>query len=160
MQEQVISDFFKRFQEEVKITFLMRKLDRMEQTNNGIQISYNCLFHSDSTPSFFVHQEKNVFRCFGCERSGGPYRLIKEYLLFEHKKASPVNIINFAEVDLKFPNFRQETVAVLGKKRKFMDTISIESSNDTLDKASVINRIMMKLPASSTEITLWEDLFA
>ena len=29
-----------------------------------------CPFHSEKTPSFHVHSEKGLFKCFGCNESG------------------------------------------------------------------------------------------
>lgn len=43
---------------------------------------YSCLFHSDSSPSFYTSDVLNSFNCFSCRRHGGPFKLAKEYLEF------------------------------------------------------------------------------
>lgn len=35
-----------------------------------------CPFHSDTQNSFMVSPEKNIFKCFGCGRDGGPIEFI------------------------------------------------------------------------------------
>jgi DNA primase len=37
----------------------------------------NCPFHPDQSASFMVYPARNIFKCFGCGREGGP----KEFLL-------------------------------------------------------------------------------
>jgi DNA primase len=160
MQEKIIKEFFERFQKEVSIPNLMVKMDKMPQTGNGIQQFYNCPFHSDSTPSFSVNIERNVFRCFGCEREGGPYKLIKEYLLFENQSATPQSVVAFAEVDFQFPNFRVFTAAETGKRDKFKSMLAPAHTEKTgRDKAAVITQIMMGLSNTAADVNLWEELF-
>jgi DNA primase len=35
-----------------------------------------CPFHQDTQSSFMVSPEKNIFKCFGCGRDGGPIEFI------------------------------------------------------------------------------------
>jgi len=37
---------------------------------SGRSVKGLCPFHTEKTPSFFVHAEKGVFKCFGCGESG------------------------------------------------------------------------------------------
>ena len=37
---------------------------------NKTQVSINCPFHDDSSPSCKINFEKNIFNCFGCHTSG------------------------------------------------------------------------------------------
>lgn len=41
-----------------------------------------CPFHPDAGESFMISPEKNIFKCFGCGREGGPaeFRLAMERL--------------------------------------------------------------------------------
>jgi hypothetical protein len=36
----------------------------------------NCPFHQDTTGSFMISPEKNIFKCFGCGKEGGPAEFI------------------------------------------------------------------------------------
>lgn len=36
----------------------------------------NCPFHADQSDSFMVSPEKNVFKCFGCGKEGGPVEFV------------------------------------------------------------------------------------
>ena len=36
----------------------------------------NCPFHQDSGNSLMVSPIKNIFKCFGCGKEGGPYEFI------------------------------------------------------------------------------------
>lgn len=38
-----------------------------------------CPFHSEKTPSFFVSQEKDLYHCFGCGKSGNVVTFVMEY---------------------------------------------------------------------------------
>jgi DNA primase len=36
----------------------------------------NCPFHQDKTGSLMISPEKNIFKCFGCGKEGGPDEFI------------------------------------------------------------------------------------
>jgi len=37
----------------------------------------DCPFHPDTRGSFMILPEKNIFKCFGCGKEGGPAEFIK-----------------------------------------------------------------------------------
>ena len=38
-----------------------------------------CPFHDEKTPSFTVSPSKNIYKCFGCGKGGGPVQFIMEH---------------------------------------------------------------------------------
>src|SRR4051794_6243659 len=49
----------------------------------GSQFVALCPFHSERTPSFYIHPRKNIFKCFGCDAGGDAIEFVKQY---ERKK--------------------------------------------------------------------------
>jgi DNA primase len=39
----------------------------------------NCPFHNEKTPSFVVSPVKNIYKCFGCGKAGGPVQFVMEH---------------------------------------------------------------------------------
>jgi DNA primase len=46
----------------------------------------NCPFHTDHQDSFMVSPEKNVFKCFGCGKEGGP----AEFMMWIEKRTGQI----------------------------------------------------------------------
>ncbi len=46
-----------------------------------------CPFHEEKTPSFSVHAEKQIFKCFGCGKAGSAITFVMEYLKVEYPEA-------------------------------------------------------------------------
>jgi len=60
-----------------------------------------CPFHSEKTPSFYVSPQKNIWKCFGCGKSGNAISFLIEYEGISYSQA----IIKLAEkynIKLKF----------------------------------------------------------
>ncbi|MDB5282113.1 MAG: primase, catalytic core [Bacteroidota bacterium] len=38
-----------------------------------------CPFHNEKTPSFNVNPARNIYKCFGCGKAGGPIQFLMEY---------------------------------------------------------------------------------
>ncbi len=45
----------------------------------GANLKACCPFHDERSASFFVSQEKNVFKCFGCGVSGDAFKFLQEF---------------------------------------------------------------------------------
>ncbi len=46
---------------------------------NGTNYKTNCPFHNEKTPSFVVSRDKQIYRCFGCGKSGNAITFLMEY---------------------------------------------------------------------------------
>lgn len=89
----------------------------------GTSYSALCPFHSEKTPSFYVSPQKNIWKCFGCGKSGNAISFLVEYEGISYSQA----IIKLAEkynIQVKFSskdNFKEKSkiLAVLEKVAKF-----------------------------------------
>lgn len=57
---------------------------------SGINFKTSCPFHTEKTPSFFVSAERNIFRCFGCGKSGDIFTFLMEKEGWEFKETLEV----------------------------------------------------------------------
>lgn len=62
----------------------------------GLQIKNNrccCPFHNEKTPSFYINEKKQIFKCFGCGAGGDIFTFVMKYLGCDFKTAlSEINI--------------------------------------------------------------------
>ena len=56
----------------------------------GVNYIARCPFHDEKTPSFIVSPAKNIFKCFGCSKSGSPISFI-----MEHERLTYVEAIRY-----------------------------------------------------------------
>lgn len=49
-----------------------------------------CPFHNEQTPSFFVNEQKGIFKCFGCQKSGDVINFFSEINNFTNKQSIKV----------------------------------------------------------------------
>src|SRR5262249_49075600 len=45
---------------------------------SGVQVVGLCPFHSEKTPSFYIHPVKQVFKCHGCGAGGDVFTFIEQ----------------------------------------------------------------------------------
>lgn len=70
---QTVEEIFQKARiEEVVSDFLNLK-------KRGVNLIGNCPFHNEKTPSFTVSPAKNIYKCFGCGKSGTPVGFIMEH---------------------------------------------------------------------------------
>ena len=53
--------------------------DYIELKKAGTSYKSVCPFHAEKTPSFYVSQELQIFKCFGCQKSGDAFTFLEEY---------------------------------------------------------------------------------
>jgi len=69
----------------VDIVDLVREYVPLKQA--GRHFKARCPFHNEKTPSFVVSQEIQMYKCFGCGRSGDVYEFLKEHEGMEFREA-------------------------------------------------------------------------
>ena len=73
----------------------------------GSSYSALCPFHNEKTPSFYVSPQKNIWKCFGCGKSGNAISFLMEYEGLSYAQA----IEKLAEkygIQLKYTNSEKE----------------------------------------------------
>ena len=50
----------------------------VDLNNNGSSYKSCCPFHNENTPSFVVSENKQIYKCFGCGRSGDVIKFIQD----------------------------------------------------------------------------------
>jgi DNA primase len=71
MSLNAISDYVQQHADLVKIVS-----DYLPLTPGQKAFKSNCPFHADQANSFMVSPSKNIFRCFGCGKDGGPVEFL------------------------------------------------------------------------------------
>lgn len=71
----------------------------LDLNKSGANYFAHCPFHEDSTPSFSVNRDKQIYKCFSCKRGGSVFSFIqeKEGLSFPE---SVLKVAELANVDL------------------------------------------------------------
>lgn len=90
-----------------KIQQVKERADIVKVANYfGIKLDRNnkakCIFHKEKTASFSISQEKQIFKCFGCDKSGDVISLVSEILhVNAYQAAEQINCIFNLGVDFK-----------------------------------------------------------
>lgn len=61
--------------------------DFVNLKRRGVNYIGLCPFHNEKTPSFTVSPSKNICKCFGCGKGGGPVQFLKELQGFNFPEA-------------------------------------------------------------------------
>jgi len=61
--------------------------DFVSLKRRGANMMGLCPFHNEKTPSFVVSPGKNIYKCFGCGRAGGPVQFLMEHESFAFPEA-------------------------------------------------------------------------
>lgn len=53
--------------------------DYLKLSQQGVELVAKCPFHRENTPSFKVSKSKQIYKCFGCGKTGDAIEFVKEY---------------------------------------------------------------------------------
>lgn len=71
----------------------------MKLTKSGSELVANCPFHNENSPSFKVSKTKQIYKCFGCGKSGDSISFIQEYKQLTYIEAIKW-LANFYKIEL------------------------------------------------------------
>ncbi len=83
----------------------------------------NCPFHNEKTPSFTVSPGKEIFKCFGCGKSGNAIGF-----LMEHEKYSYVEALKFLAARYNIPIEETETSPEIKQQQQVAESLFIINS--------------------------------
>lgn len=81
----------------VEIVSYFTKLKKVGNQYVGL-----CPFHNEDTPSFFIHPEKELYHCFGCNASGNKIKFLKEVGIYFKKDDKNSDLEKFAYISNMF----------------------------------------------------------
>ena len=77
MAGRIPDSFFETLNDRLNLVDIVSS--RMALKKAGREYAGRCPFHDDSSPSFSVNPDKQVYHCFGCGASGGLISFVMEY---------------------------------------------------------------------------------
>src|SRR5260221_11765825 len=81
-------DEVEQIKEKLNIVDLIAEYVPLKKT--GVNFKSPCPFHNEKTPSFVVSPERQIFKCFGCQKSGDMFTFLEEKEGMEFKEALEV----------------------------------------------------------------------
>jgi DNA primase len=103
-----------------------------------------CPFHTEKTPSFSVHAEKQIFHCFGCHAGGNVFKFLMDY-----KKIS-------------YPEAIEELAHDIGIQLKYDESFKVEKQSENellLDFNQEVARLFFDTLQDSPEAQQARDYF-
>lgn len=125
---------------EFEILPIVRKY--VELKKRGINHLGLCPFHKEKTPSFVVSENKNIFKCFGCGRSGGPVHFLIEKEGISFDKALEI-------LSKEFDNTSKYKEELEVQLYEILD--EFESHIDSVNKLMNFDRIVLDYCISSVK---------
>ncbi|WP_051188375.1 DNA primase [Proteocatella sphenisci] len=93
--------------------------------NNGSNYKSCCPFHNENTPSFVVSENKQIFKCFGCGKSGDVIKFIEEIENVDFIEALKI----LAEkLNIELPQNNKEGYSTYEKANAELKEINTESA--------------------------------
>ncbi len=81
----ITKDTIQKIQSQVKITDIVG--DYVKLKKRGVNYLGLCPFHNEKTPSFTVSSNKEIYKCFGCGKSGNAINFLMEMEKYSYVEA-------------------------------------------------------------------------
>jgi len=151
------------------VLYIKQKADILEVVGHHVELKKKganywacCPFHNESTPSFSVSPNKNLYKCFGCGKSGDSISFLMEYLNISYADCL-VNLAEFFNIEIPKEERKEN------ENQKLYDILKVSASyfSDNLGKnqtASTYLAYRNLSPESIKNFSLgyslenWEDL--
>lgn len=69
--------FIETLKQRINIIDIISKYTELKKYN-GEEYKGSCPFHTDANPSFYVNEQKGVYKCFSCQRQGNVFNFLME----------------------------------------------------------------------------------
>ncbi|MCS6934704.1 MAG: DNA primase [Chitinophagales bacterium] len=79
------ADTIRRIQDEARVEDIVGEFVTLKK--RGANLVGLCPFHNEKTPSFYVSPAKNIYKCFGCSKAGGPVQFLMDYQQMSYPEA-------------------------------------------------------------------------
>jgi len=78
-------DQVNQIRERIDIVALMSEFLQLKKA--GRNFKTNCPFHNEKTPSLIISPERQIWKCFGCQKGGDCFTFLMEYERLEFPEA-------------------------------------------------------------------------
>lgn len=123
------------------------------KSSNG-NLMCSCPFddHADTSPSFGVHLEKGLFKCFGCGREGSLITLVSELM--------KVNFFQAVNIIATFEGLNLDNIDSLTAKNEKFKKALMESSNEENKLTKLIQKATIKIKKTmKTDFYKADDMY-
>lgn len=170
---QITNDIKEKILDSIDIVEIISEtVDLKKRGRNFIGL---CPFHSEKTPSFTVSQERGIFKCFGCGKSGNAITFLMDSLGLSYIEAIK-NLAKRANITILDRNYTKKEKENLSRKelilqvlnnacdyyRKMLNTTAGKIAEQFFYKrgfsADIINEFLLGYAPDSWDATLKELL--
>ena len=129
-------DLKEEIKNQIKLSEIISKKIILKKKNDNTYIGL-CPFHSEKTPSFHVHDEKQFYHCFGCEKHGDIFSFLMETEnldFFSALKYLASSIgLNINTKSNQNNSFRKKYETLELSSNFFIETLNSKKSENVLD---------------------------
>ncbi len=113
-----------RFKRQADIVQLVEKYIPLKR--RGLNLWATCPFHEEKTASFSVHPQRQIFKCFGCGKSGTVIDFVMDYMKVDFPDA--LQFIS-RECNIPLPEFRGRRTWEHHEHKKTLEDVVSSAAN-------------------------------